>query len=977
LHIGFAKNSRKGHHVSAESAIYGSSQNQNAKNQDGIGVTTFQPCSHGIPMAFSMTGRSLRILENAPMWTRTTFLLLLCEVLMSNAVSHAKDKDIDIPYQKFVLANGLTLIVHEDHKAPIVAVNVWYHVGSKNEKPGKTGFAHLFEHLMFGGSEHANERYIDAIDRIGATDRNGTTSCDRTNYFQNVPTSALDYTLWLESDRMGHLLGAIDQERLDLQRGVVQNEKRQGENQPYGIVNELITKNTYPAGHPYSWTVIGEMADLDAASMKDVQEWFRTYYGPSNVVLVLAGDIDAQTAKEKVEKYFGDIPPGPPIARHQTWIAKMTGTHRATAQDRVPQAKIYKTWNVPEYGSADADYLGLVVYCMGVGKTSRFYKRLVYDDQIATEAYASLELNEIAGQFYAVATARQEKDLAQVEKAMDEELARFLKDGPTAEELQRVKMQSESTFIRRIERIGGFGGKSDHLAQNEVFLGNPEAYKTTLKRIREATVEDLKAAANRWLSDGVFILDVHPFPEYKAAATGADRSKAPEIGVPPELKLPKMQRATLSNGLRIILAERHEVPLVNFWMAGDAGYAADPSTSPGTADMTMLLLNGGTNHRSALQISDQLALLGAQFQAYSNLDLSTAWLSALHSQLDASLDLYADMILHPTFPESDFRLQQKQQLAAIKLEENTPDQMAFRVLPRLIYGEGHPYGNSLTGTGTTESISKMTREDLVKFHQTWIRPNNATLVITGDTTLAEITPKLEKIFADWKPAQTPKKEFANVSLQPKTLVYLMDKPDAKQSIIIVGSVAPPTANPQEIAIEAMNNGLGGMFASRINLNLREDKHWCYGARSLLVKARCQRPFLTITAVQADKTHDSMAEIQREFRQILGERPISPEELKNIQSNETLKLPGSRETLSSVGNSIIDLTRYGLPDDYYETYAGKVRALTPHDVLEAATTVVHPDNLIWVIVGDRVKIEAGIKSLNLGEIRYLSPEGRPL
>ena len=269
----------------------------------------------------------------------------------------AQTAGIDIPFQKFVLDNGLTVIVHEDHKAPIVAVNIWYHVGSKNEKPGKTGFAHLFEHLMFGGSENFHGRYIDAMERVGATDLNGTTNNDRTNYFEDVPTSALDYTLWLESDRMGHLLGSFDQKTLDLQRGVVQNEKRQGENQPYGVTEQLITENTYPAGHPYSWTVIGSMDDLNAASMSDVKEWFRTYYGPSNAVLVVAGDIDFNTAKEKVEKYFGDIPAGPPIGKQEAWVAKMTGTHRGTVQDRVPQARIYKIWNVPQYGTADADYL--------------------------------------------------------------------------------------------------------------------------------------------------------------------------------------------------------------------------------------------------------------------------------------------------------------------------------------------------------------------------------------------------------------------------------------------------------------------------------------------------------------------------------------------------------------------------------------------------------------------------------------------
>jgi zinc protease len=904
-------------------------------------------------------------------------LLVVIVILAVSICGYAQVSTVDIPYQKFVLDNGLTVIVHEDHKAPIVAVNVWYHVGSKNEKPGKTGFAHLFEHLMFGGSEHAKGRYIDAMERIGATDLNGTTNPDRTNYFEDVPTSALDFTLWIESDRMGHLLGSLDQKTLDLQRGVVQNEKRQGENQPYGVTRELITKNTYPAAHPYSWTTIGEMADLDAASMTDVQDWFKTYYGPSNVVLVIAGDIDAKSAKEKVEKYFGDIPAGPPVAHQEVWIAKMIGTHREIVQDRVPQARVYKVWNIPEYGSADADYLDLVSDCLSQGKTSRFYKRLVYDDQIATDASAFLDLREIGGQFRVQATARPGQDLAQVEKELNEELARFLKEGPTAEELQRVKTEFAAGFIRGIERIGGFGGKSDRLAQSQVFRGDPEAYKVSLKRVQDATAEDLKVAANRWLADGVYVLEVHPFPEYKTAATGADRSKAPEPGTPPQLKLPKLERATLSNGVKVILAERHEVPLVQFWMTLDAGYAADQFAAPGTASMTTALLDGGTKTRTALQISDELAMLGAQLRANSNLDLTTVRLSVLKSKLDPSLDLFADVILNPAFPESDFKRQQKQQLAAIQREQNTPVQMALRVFPGLLYGHGHAYGNPLTGSGTSDSVGKMRREDLITFHDVWFKPNNATLIVVGDTTLAEVKPKLEKLFAGWKGGEVPKKNIGNVKPPSTSVVYLMDKPGALQSVIVAGLVAAPPSTPDEVAINAMNDALGGTFGSRLNMNLREDKHWSYGAQSLLWAARAQRPFIAFAPVQTDKTKESLVEMNKEFRGILGDHPVTQDELARIQANETLSLPGSRETTDEVEQSVMDLVQFGWPDNYYETLAGKIRALKTGDLNNAAKEVVHPDNLVWVVVGDRAKIEAGVREVGLGEIRFLGADGNPI
>src|SRR5438874_403857 len=908
-----------------------------------------------------------------PMRFRAAVLTFVCALAACGLFA----QEVDIPFKEFTLDNGLTLIVHEDHKAPIVAVNLWYHVGSKNEKPGKTGFAHLFEHLMFGGSEHSKGRYINAMEKIGATDLNGTTNNDRTNYFENVPTSALDYTLWMESDRMGYLLGSLDQKTLDLQRGVVQNEKRQGENQPYAVAFQLITHNTYPANHPYSWTVIGDMADLNAASMDDVKEWFKTYYGPSNVVICLAGDIDFKTAKEKVEKYFGNIPPGPPVGHQEAWIAKMTGTHRGVVQDRVPQARIYKVWNVPPDGTPDGDYLDLVSDVLSSGKSSRFYKRLVYDDQIATNANAFVDLREIAGQFRIQATAKPGGDLAQVEKELDEELARFLKDGPTAEELARVKAQYQANFIRGIERIGGFGGKSDQLARNQVFHGEPAHYKVSLKRVQEATAEDLKAAANRWLTDGVYMLEVHPLPDYKTAAAGADRTKPPTIGTPPALKLPKLERATLSNGLKVILAERHEVPLVSFWLDLDAGYAADPAGQPGASTMAMSLLSGGTKTRNALQISDEEALLGAQIAAYSNLDLSVVRLSSLKSKLDSSLELYSDLILNPLFPEDDFKKQQKLQIAAIQREQTTPIQMGLRVFPGLLYGPGHAYGNPLTGSGTIASVEKMTREDLAKFHQAWFKPNHATLVIAGDTTLSEITPKLEKLFSGWKPGQTPEKNVRPVQLPPKSIVYMMDKPGAQQSIIMVGNIAPPQNNPNEIAIEAMNDALGGLFLSRINSNLREDKHWSYGTRTLLWSARGQRPWLTLAPVQTDKTKESLVEINKELRGVLGDHPLTQEELSVVQDSETLSLPGSRETQQEVGNSINELVQFGLPDDYYETMAAKIRALKPADVANAAKIVDHPDNLIWVVVGDRSKIEAGVKELNLGELRFLGSDGKPI
>jgi zinc protease len=890
----------------------------------------------------------------------------------------------DIKYTKFVLKNGLTLLVHEDHKAPIVAVNTWYHVGSKNEKPGKTGFAHLFEHLMFSGSENFNQVYLPAMEHIGATNLNGTTNNDRTNYFENVPKSMLDYVLFAESDRMGHLLGVLDQKKLDLQRGVVQNEKRQGENQPYGVTEELLVKNTYPVGHPYSWTVIGEMADLDAASMSDVQEWFKTYYGPNNTTLVIAGDITPEEARAHVEKYYGEIPPGPPIAKQEAWTAKRTGTHRGFVQDRVPQARIYRVWNVPQYGSPEEAQLDLVAQVLGRGKTSRLYKRLVYKEQVATSATSSDDTNEIAGQFDFTLTAKPDQNPAKaadnvrkMEQYADEELRNFLKDGPTEAELQLAKTQIFGNYARIVERIGGFGGKSDLLARCQTFTGNPDCYKSFLERIKSATPASVKKAANDWLSDGDYILEVDPYPTNLKAEGKLDRTKEPALGAPQSLNLPPMQKATLSNGLKVVLAERHTAPVVNFSLMVDSGYAADPSDAPGTASFSQRMLEEGTPTRDSLKIGEELESLSANFGAGANLDWATVNLNTLKLTMDKALDVYADLILHPAFPANEFKRLQNDRIAAIRREKVQPQTMALRVVPQLLYGKGHPYSLPFTGTGTEASVSKLTPADLKKWHETWFKPNNATLLIVGDTTLAEIKPRLERLFAGWKAGDVPKKNVAPVQQPQKNEVYLIDRPGSGQSVIFGAQLAPPRNDPDAIPLQLVNDIFGGNFSSRINMNLREDKHWSYGVFTFLPSARGQRPYLSLSPVQTDKTKESLAELVKEYSEMGRNKPISPQELKDEQSNATLAMPGQFETVGQLSGAYSQILQYGLPEDYFNTFTQKATSLTPDEANNIAKKFIQPDHLVWVVVGDMSKVEAGIRDLKLGEIHKIDVDGNPV
>ena len=910
---------------------------------------------------------------------RPPAILLCCTTALTVAGgAYAQTAELDIPYEEFYLDNGLRVIVHEDRKAPIVAVTLWYHVGSRNENPGKTGFAHLFEHLMFNGSENHDREYFEPLQQVGATSINGTTNSDRTNYFQTVPTSALDLALWLESDRMGHLLGVIDQEKLDEQRSVVQNEKRQRENQPYGKAFDYITANVFPAGHPYSWTTIGSMEDLNAASLDDVYAWFRTYYGPNNATLVLAGDVDVETARESAQRHFGTIPPGPPLSRMEAWVPTLEHDRRMIVEDRVRQARIYRTWPVAEWGSAELDRLYLANGVLTQGQTSRLYQRLVYEDQLATDAGGLLLQGEIAGTYLVWATAQPGQDLAAVEAALDEELQRFLDTGPTDKELSRVITQTRSSFVRGVERVGGFSGKSGILAESAVFGGRPDAYKDSLALMDSAKPEDVRNAAHTWLTKGSFILEIHPFND-RLAATGddADRSALPIPKTYPSAEFPKLERTELANGMQLIVARRSAVPVVNFSLQLNAGYAADQFASPGTAGLAMSLLDQGTATRGALEISEELAQLGAQLRAGSNLDYSSVSLSALKENLAASLDIYSDVILNPAFSDEELERQRRLRLSQIQREKTEPLSMALRVFPALVYGAGHAYALPMTGSGTEASVSAITRDDLMAFHRTWFKPNNATMIVVGDTTLDEIAPMLESLFAAWPAGDVPGKSIPDVELPDESRVILVDRPGSEQSIIFAGQLVFDRSDEREMALQAANDVFGGSFTARINMNLREDKAWSYGVRSMLVDTMSQRPFIVYAPVQTDRTADSLVELDRELRELLEQRPVDEGEIDAFRNRNTLTLPGRWETAAAVSGDIAELVRFGLPDDYWDRYAALVGGVTAEAANAAAQAELRPDRLVWVVIGDLASIEASVRALDLGRVDFMDADGNLL
>jgi len=884
---------------------------------------------------------------------------------------------VNIDYKEYRLDNGLRLIIHEDHKAPIVAVNIWYHVGSKNEVKGKTGFAHLFEHLMFNGSENYNDEFFKPFERVGATSMNGTTYFDRTNYFENVPNTALDMALWMESDRMGHMLGAITQERLDEQRGVVQNEKRQGDNQPYGMVQYHLLEGIFPEDHPYSWSTIGSMEDLDSASLEDVHKWFKKYYGPNNAVIVIAGDVQSDQVFEKVKKYFGDIKPSAPVDKMKEWTVRLDTDKREIIRDDVPQIKIHKAWGGPSFRNLDSDILQLADLILTSGKTSRLYNRLVYKDQIATDVDSYQFSGDIGGFYYIEASVQPNGDHELVKKAINEELERFLKDGPSKSEMRRAKMKLRSSFLRGLEKVGGFGGKSDILAQNAVYTGDPGYYKKSLEMIENASREDIMSVANEWLSRGTYNLEVHPTEKLVSNEEGVDRSSVPVTETFPESKFIKFQKETLSNGLNLVVAKQENIPIVSFNLLLDAGYAADQYSAPGTSSMVMSMLDEGTEKMDALEISDRASEIGAIISSGAGIDTSSVSMNALRENLDDSLKLYSEIILEPSFPDRELERIRNQKLAQIQQEKNQPFGIALRVLPELLYGESHAYSLPLTGSGTEESVMQIDRQSLINYHNEWFKPNNATMIIVGDVEMDQMKPMLEKHFKNWKSGIVPEKDIADVTVAKSDSVYLIDRPGSQQSIVLAANIAPGKGDSDDLAIESMNDVIGGSFTSRINMNLREDKGWAYGARTTLLQTKGQRPFIAYAPVQTDKTAESIIEIKQELLEFLTTNPVTEDELQKVKDNNTLSLPGRWETVRAISSDLSQIITYGLPDDYWDTYTNKVRNLSSKKLQDAAEKAIKPDNLIWVIVGDLSEIEDKVRNLDFTQIKTLNADGKEI
>ena len=889
-------------------------------------------------------------------------------------------KQVDIPYQQFTLPNGLRVIVHTDRKAPIVAVSVWYDVGSKHEPKGKSGFAHLFEHLMFNGSENAPNDFFEPLKQVGATDFNGTTYFDRTNYFETVPTAALDRALFLESDRMGYLTGAITQGVLDEQRGVVQNEKRGNDNQPYGLIRYKMNEGVFPADHPYGHTTIGSMADLDGASLADVKGWFKDHYGPNNAVLVLAGDVDLATAKLLVEKNFGAIPSGPQSRLPDAPVPVLATSKTEQMKDRVAATLLVRSWPVPGLNDRDSSALDVAAGALGGLSSSRLTNILVRQEKLAVEASVSNQSFAQVGTFDIYVVVRPGVDAAVVRKRIDEILADFLRTGPTADEVQRYVTNTAVGRIEGLESVGGFGGKAVALAEGALYSNDPGFYKKQLAELAAQNPASVKTAADKWLSRPSYNLSVIPgardayaeaqVPKEVKIVTAevvkakGTRGPLPAVGQVAGLTFPPVTRTRLSNGIELVYAQRDAVPITQAVISFDAGVAADVAGKLGTQQLTLNMMDEGTTHLDSTRLAEARERLGMNISTGASLDRTFVSMSTPSVNLGAAVDLFADVTRNPAFAPAEVARVKQQQLAGIAQELTSPGGLAGRVLPKLIYGPASPYAKA-SGGGDPAAVASLTRDDLVAFQQKWLRPDKAKIFVVSDLPLATVKTALDARFADWKGTGSPgTKTFGPISGTASPKIILVDRPDSPQSQISGGLVTGLNGSDDLLPVLTANDALGGSFLSRINMDLREGKHWSYGVNGNFQRSENGAPYVISAPVQADKTGASIAALRDDITEFVTTKPMTQPEFDRAIAGATRSLSGNFETSDDVLRAMQQNDLYKRPDDFYATITQKYQAMTLPQLDAAARAAIDPKRFVWVVVGDAKAVRPQLDSLGL-------------
>ncbi len=885
-----------------------------------------------------------------------------------------------IDFDTYSLPNGLRVILHEDKKLPVVHVNLWYHVGSKNENPGKTGFAHLFEHMMFEGSRNVKGEYVSLMERAGANISsggiNGTTNFDRTNYFETVPAGSLELVLWAESDRMAYLLDAVNQENLDNQRDVVKNERRQTmDNVPYGTAIEILFQNLFPPGHPYSWHIIGSMEHLEGASLDDVHGFFRQFYSPNNCVLTIAGEFDPSEAKGLIEKYFGPIEPGPPLARPVRHEIQLSADKRIQVNDRVPQRRVYLAWPGVAYFQPDDAALDLVSTLLADGKNSRLYKRLVYDEQLASDVSAFNYSLEIAGLVGIVATARPGESLERLEALIDEEIRKVADDGPTDDELERIQAGREYDFLSGLERIGGFGGKADRLAMYQTFLSEPDSIEKDYERYRCLGGEDLRAAAGKYLLGPRLSIQFLPEESEASSAEEPDRSVTPLVKPSPVFDAPTVATTKLANGLAVQVVERRDIPKVAVGMMVRVGATSDPPDRSGLASMTAEMLEEGTVSRTSLQIEAELDRLGSHLSTGGSREWSAVSLDCLKRHLPASFELMADVLMQPSFPGEELERLQKQRLDGFLQDKVSPGAIAAKTVRKALFGASHPYGWSIGGD--EHSVSATKRTELERFYLEHYTPVSSVLILVGDIDLDEATSLAEQTFGHWAGDRSSDlRPDAVAAVSRKT--YFADRPGSAQSELRVAKLGPPRSTEDYYVIEVLNHILGGGFSGRLNLNLREDKGFTYGSFSSIRYSTLQSILVGSASVESSVTKEALEEILREFDALSSwSRPVESKELAQAQETLTRGFAQRFETLSQVAGEVAELAGFDLPTETLDTYTESVSAVTLEQLEGAAKQYFGTDDAIVTVVGDADKHAQAVGTVGFGELLFVDPDGQPI
>ena len=912
------------------------------------------------------------------------------------AQTNGKLKLPEIKYETYTLPNGLKVITHLDHRLPLVAVDLWYHVGPLNERPGRTGFAHLFEHMMFEGSEHVGEKaHIKDVDAAGATGVNGTTDFDRTNYFETMPANQLELALWLESDRMGFLMEGLDRKLLQNQRDVVRNEKRQGEGRPYAAASDAVAHMLYPKDHPYYADVIGSHADVEAARIADVRDFHQQFYTPNNASIAIAGDFDPVKLKALLTKYFGPIPAGPKVDPVTVVTPPITSQRRATVTDTVRLPELTIAWLTPAAYAPDSYSMDAAIFALGQGKTSRLEQALVYKTQVAQRVQCRNRSNKLNGSAECMVIAKPGVKLEDLEKTVWAEIAKLQTDGPTAIELESAKAGRLTRTITGLQTLGGFGGIADTMNQYNQYTGDPGYLPKDIAAEEAVTVASAKAAAVKYLTQNSAVVvycvpgkkvssevprspedtdaDVkitNPYtPEFEAAQSW--RKTMPKAGPPVTVHLPVPQTFMLANGLKVYVVPEPSLPILSASLVTRAGGENNSTDKAGLASLTAQVMGEATTTRDLTQLAEAQERIGTRIGVLAGMDSASASMTVLTNHTGEGLDLLADVLQHPAFNDADLDRLRRQRLIGIQQETDNVQAIATRVAPKLLYGD-QPYG--VSATGTTESITGLTRADVTGFYAAHFGPADSGLVFVGDITVLQARKLAERYFGKWTATTSAPAMVPPPPAPPATHIVIVDKPGAPQTSLLAVGFGVPANSPDLQTISVMNYVLGGGFASRINMNLREVHGYTYGANSQYQSYRMGGNFAAGGLVRTDITGPAAKELMYEIKRF-PTTPPTEVELTAAKDARVQSLPGLFETDGAIAGSIGGIFLYNRPLDYFATLPAKYRAVTSADVERVAKQDIHPDQLIIVAAGDRAKIEPQLKEADLGSVEVRDINGK--